>query len=436
MPSPPHAYEHIDGPADVNHSASTAAARHSMFRALLPLVVVLSGLLLLAFAFNTQPTLTAVGSQSATATLTKRAWTLEPLHTTTASPHNPHLYLPPPPALLALHARLVPRATDAHPTRPPRLLVVGDIHGCLDELRALVTAAGIDPAQGDAVVATGDLVAKGPKSREVVQWLMQHGHFSVIGNHDQHVLKSAMLQGRLDGRRYSVDADIEVWTPELAAKADRNSDEYARTYYARMNGFTDEESSDYAHWSIARELSDDQLSWLTSLPISIDLSAAYPKEAGAAPWTVVHAGVVPDVPLEAQHPYHVTMIRNWVAATATPSNDTTTGDAWSMARPTGKGRALPAALVFGHDAGRGFQHPSADRLGLDTGASIGRYLTGLLLPDARVVSVPSAFVYFPPRSAALRPPPLPSGIPLADVPCVEPLNAHSAKPSVKAKLRL
>ena len=222
MQSRPHAYEPIG--VDADHSASTAAARHSMFRALLPLIVVLSGLLLLAFVFNTQPTLTAMGSQSATSTVSKRAWTLEPLHSSTTSPHNPHLYLPPPPALLALHARLVPRATESRLSRPPRLLVVGDIHGCLDELRALVAGAGIDPAQGDSVVATGDLVAKGPKSREVVEWLMRHGHFSVIGNHDQHVLKSAMLQGRLDGRRYSVDADIEVWSPELAAKADRNSE--------------------------------------------------------------------------------------------------------------------------------------------------------------------------------------------------------------------
>jgi len=47
-----------------------------------------------------------------------------------------------------------------------RTIVVGDIHGCYDELMALLEKANFD--QDDRVVAVGDLVTKGPKNREVL----------------------------------------------------------------------------------------------------------------------------------------------------------------------------------------------------------------------------------------------------------------------------
>ena len=64
-----------------------------------------------------------------------------------------------------------------------RTLVVGDLHGCYDELMALLDAArfGAD----DRVVCVGDLVTKGEKSREVLELFMSDARFtSVLGNHD------------------------------------------------------------------------------------------------------------------------------------------------------------------------------------------------------------------------------------------------------------
>jgi predicted phosphodiesterase len=49
---------------------------------------------------------------------------------------------------------------------PGRLLVVGDVHGCFDELQQLLLK--VDYKQGrDNLVFVGDLVNKGPKSAEV-----------------------------------------------------------------------------------------------------------------------------------------------------------------------------------------------------------------------------------------------------------------------------
>jgi len=60
-----------------------------------------------------------------------------------------------------------------------RLVIVGDIHGCLDELEDLLAA--VDFRWGaDVLVHVGDLVAKGPKSEGVLRFCHEH---SVQGWH-------------------------------------------------------------------------------------------------------------------------------------------------------------------------------------------------------------------------------------------------------------
>jgi Calcineurin-like phosphoesterase len=70
-----------------------------------------------------------------------------------------------------------------------RTVVVGDIHGCYDELVALVELVGL--RDGDRLVCVGDLVVKGEKSREVLELFMRDARFSsVLGNHDRALLQS------------------------------------------------------------------------------------------------------------------------------------------------------------------------------------------------------------------------------------------------------
>jgi|CXWL01.1.fsa_nt_gi hypothetical protein len=68
-----------------------------------------------------------------------------------------------------------------------RTLIVGDVHGCLDELRALLEKCG--HCIGDSLIFVGDLVAKGPDSQGVVQLAREQGALSVLGNHDAHLLR-------------------------------------------------------------------------------------------------------------------------------------------------------------------------------------------------------------------------------------------------------
>jgi hypothetical protein len=49
----------------------------------------------------------------------------------------------------------------------------GDVHGCIDELQALLRRCCFQP--GDLVVFLGDLVSKGPDSLSVVQMAREIG---------------------------------------------------------------------------------------------------------------------------------------------------------------------------------------------------------------------------------------------------------------------
>ena len=67
--------------------------------------------------------------------------------------------------------------------------LIGDIHGCYDELKMLLAQVEFDPAQ-DELWLTGDLVARGPASLDVLRYVRSLGDSVriVLGNHDLHLL--------------------------------------------------------------------------------------------------------------------------------------------------------------------------------------------------------------------------------------------------------
>jgi diadenosine tetraphosphatase ApaH/serine/threonine PP2A family protein phosphatase len=69
-----------------------------------------------------------------------------------------------------------------------RTIVVGDIHGCYQELLDLLNKVKL--ANDDRVVAVGDLTVKGPSNLEVVELFRKDDRFSsVMGNHDLAVVR-------------------------------------------------------------------------------------------------------------------------------------------------------------------------------------------------------------------------------------------------------
>jgi hypothetical protein len=95
------------------------------------------------------------------------------------------------------------------PELKDNVIIVGDIHGCLDEFKALLVKCNYD-ARLHSVVLVGDLVNKGPFSAEVVKFCRQIGAHSVRGNHDEAALRARCR--RTDG------CTVGCSTPGVSAK--------------------------------------------------------------------------------------------------------------------------------------------------------------------------------------------------------------------------
>ncbi len=65
-----------------------------------------------------------------------------------------------------------------------RQVIIGDIHGCYDELEALLDKVG--PSRDDIIISVGDCIDRGPKSLEVVKFLKENDNtFVIAGNHER-----------------------------------------------------------------------------------------------------------------------------------------------------------------------------------------------------------------------------------------------------------
>jgi diadenosine tetraphosphatase ApaH/serine/threonine PP2A family protein phosphatase len=70
-----------------------------------------------------------------------------------------------------------------------RLIFVGDIHGCFDELRELLSR--VAPAANDVVVSVGDVVTKGPAADRCLDLWRERGYLAVQGNNEIKLLHRA-----------------------------------------------------------------------------------------------------------------------------------------------------------------------------------------------------------------------------------------------------
>ena len=222
-----------------------------------------------------------------------------------------------------------------------RTIVVGDVHGCVDELRRLLKKCGHEP--GDHLVLTGDLVAKGPDSQGGVQLVREAGARAVMGNHDERVLRvRAVARGELPRPEKGINPD---------------------------------------HQRVADELQPADWAYLTALPLFLRLG---PERPGDVDTALLHAGAVPGVALEDQTREDLMTMRSIDAhGKATRRIE---GRPWAAVW-TG-----PERIIFGHDAVRGLQeYPLAT--GLDSGCVYGKKLTALILPERRLVSVAARRAY-------------------------------------------
>ncbi|HEV7767920.1 MAG TPA: metallophosphoesterase [Thermoanaerobaculia bacterium] len=88
------------------------------------------------------------------------------------------------------------RRIDARPAG--RLIVIGDIHGCYEELRELLTR--VAPGANDLVMSVGDIVTKGPAADRCLDLWRDRGYLAVRGNNELKTLARARPLLRLFAR--------------------------------------------------------------------------------------------------------------------------------------------------------------------------------------------------------------------------------------------
>jgi serine/threonine protein phosphatase 1 len=79
---------------------------------------------------------------------------------------------------------------------PPRVIAIGDVHGCAEALRTLLEI--IRPRRDDTLIPLGDCIDRGPESRQVIDELLALRDkcrlVPLLGNHEE------MMLNYLDGK--------------------------------------------------------------------------------------------------------------------------------------------------------------------------------------------------------------------------------------------
>ncbi|KAJ6005674.1 Metallo-dependent phosphatase [Penicillium sp. IBT 35674x] len=284
---------------------------------------------------------------------------------------------------------LLPRFLTSSENGPAtgRLIIVGDVHGMRKSLEALLEKVGFDKQKGDHLILVGDLVNKGPDSPGVIDLAIKLGASAVRGNHENAVLNAAAyIKSTGDSLQNS-----EGLTGSPAVPEDPEADPRGET--VRDAEIPDNPAFSAAGTSkkpsattqnTALALSASQLDWLAGLPLILRIKLPQNLTASFGDTlVVVHAGLVPNIPLEDQDPYYLLHIRS---LTRTPGD----GDEFVPAETHGEESwvrewdqwqdkvASKTTVIFGHDAKRRLQL-GRYAIGLDSGCLYGNKLSALVI---------------------------------------------------------
>jgi len=237
-----------------------------------------------------------------------------------------------------------------------RTIVVGDVHGCLEELDELLRLVELRPGF-DRLVFVGDLLDRGPDPVGVVRRARELRATSVVGNHEDRHLRWARH---------------EAW--HRADPSHRNP----------LRPLSAERLAQH------RRLSSEDLAWLIALPPLLKLDAR---------WAVVHGGLSPRRRLDDQVHQEVIRLRlvnSEGHPVAHPRNEELLP---SGTAPWATRWAGPESIIYGHHV-HGLSEPRVDEpapgvrcVGLDTGCCYGGHLSALILPSEEVVSVAARAAY-------------------------------------------
>lgn len=208
-----------------------------------------------------------------------------------------------------------------------KTLIVGDIHGSYVELQELIATAGI--AEDDTIIALGDIVDRGPETPQVLDFFHhQSNACSLMGNHERKHVRGAR-------------GEVELAMSQIIARG-QFGDAYA-----------------------------DALAIMAAFPLYLDLPQAI----------VVHGYLEPDVLLEQQLE---------IVLCGTMGGERYLQNRYDQPWYTLYKGEKPVIVGHRDYLRNGQPFVYQDRIfGLDTSCVNGKRLTGIILPDFNIFSVPS-----------------------------------------------
>jgi serine/threonine protein phosphatase 1 len=154
-----------------------------------------------------------------------------------------------------------------------RRVIIGDVHGHFQGLQQLLQQ--LDLKSEDSLYFLGDLVDRGPESAKVVEFVKSNGYPCLMGNHEQMMLSAFNEPG------------LDDWAMDMWLRAGGNT---TLASYQDLDCLA------------------GHLDWLSTLPTYLDLDDLW----------LVHAGVHPYLPLEAQTSQEFCWIRGEFHSTKEP----------------------------------------------------------------------------------------------------------------------
>ena len=208
-----------------------------------------------------------------------------------------------------------------------RTLIIGDVHGCATEMKTLLEAFA--PKKKDRIIATGDLINRGPDSKGVLKLIKKHKIETVLGNHEMRLLRA--------------------WQKDKPSLLKANDKE------------------------LFRKLTESDWDWIREWPHVLEIPSLKAL--------VVHGGFAPGINWKKQEPEIVTHIQV-LDKKGIPSkrSDAPSG------RPWAESWSGPEHVYYGHTPRpHPLFHPYAT--GLDTGCLYGYTLTAIALPEREIFRV-------------------------------------------------
>ncbi|CBX97202.1 hypothetical protein IAQ61_007386 [Plenodomus lingam] len=242
-----------------------------------------------------------------------------------------------------------------------RLVFVGDVHGCRKELEHLLDKIEFDDER-DHLVLTGDMIAKGPDSPGVIKLAQKMGASCVRGNWEDKLLLSIAeaKENILVTANTATDSGTSPVNPD-------HPDAVAPSQNAH--------ASSSLH-KLAKKFTKKEIAYLQSCPVILRVGTV----PNLGTLVAVHAGLVPEIPLERQDPFHVMNMRTIDLKPRIPSSKHS-GTPWEKLwnhHQKKLHKKERVSIVYGHNRKKGLNIRKYT-YGLDTGCVSGGRLTALVV---------------------------------------------------------